>query len=1101
LSAPGEVTARGERAAALTVYRRALARELHVLRRDPELVWQQLHNRLQWEGRSVEERLASERERRSGPGVTPWIRALTPLGESQTLIRTLAGHQSVVWACRVSSCGSFVVSASFDKTLKVWDAESGADKATLRGHSGEVLACAIAPDDSFIVSASADRTLKMWEVATFAERRTLKGHADEVVECLVSPDGRLVVSASKDGTLRIWDAGTGAEMFTLEGHAGPISACAISRDGKLLLSAGRDGTLKVWDVQRGRRRCSLEGHTQALNSCAVHPNGSYAVSAGKDRTVRVWDLDACTELKTLSGFGGDVTGCLFSPDGTFFVSFGLDLKAWNVGSWDERAALAGQAGGVQACAVSPDGELVIAGGWHHDLAVWDARDGSLIAKMTGHSGDITACAVFPDGRSLVSASVDHTLRIWEMRPGAAPGEAVARAAGQRCPGHSAGVTCLALSPDGSYIASGSGGAPDRLAIWEGDSLVRRASMTGHTFPVRAVGVSPDGSFVVSVGGDMLVWESLSGQRRPEIPKGPGTPGHVGGVWSFAISPDSRFIVSGGYDRSLKVWDSRTGALQATLVGHQAEVNGCSVSPDGRFIVSASTDQSLKVWDVESGSSVVTLHTDAKVSACAISADGTFVVSAEGRGRLKVWDAATGIERGRLDHADEITDFRVSPDSSFVVAADKAAGLRVWDPETCTERSSLAGHTGEVRGCAVTPDARCVVSIGSDDTLRIWDVEAGRERAVIALPGGLTALALHPSETRVLCGDRNGHLHSLEIVGLGYWALVVTAVQAGRGLRARCPACARPVVVREEWLGREIRCPNPDCGRSIRLAASIGRSRFPAQAEPDRRTGKPKEDRWPLAKIVEKTGLPFEEVDWRELVVHVTGRDGTRHTVRVTAEGEWVRLAMPVAGARRPVGEDVLRNLLRACHDAPYTKVLLLDFGDPVLSSEIPLTMLSHELATGLLLGIASLGEVRDLSDWGAWQTQIASCRSSQTAHYHLDLDAARRQLVRLAESAGTSLRAAPNGALIVEIELARASVPVLVLLEGHGLTVRLPLPWRDPTVDRESMLAMLKQNLIARAATIGLDARDKAVVSYQVPRVEQGLLADVQRQFSLILGL
>ena len=175
--------------AALSGFSRALGRETHVLTLYPTLIWQQLFNRLQWEGRCVAGLLEGERERRSGPTATPWIRARTPLGESPTLIRALAGHESLVWDCRVSSCGSFVVSASFDNMLRVWDAETGADLATLRGHSGEVLACGIGPDDSFIVSASTDRTLKIWDVETLAERHTLTGHADEVVGCLISPDG------------------------------------------------------------------------------------------------------------------------------------------------------------------------------------------------------------------------------------------------------------------------------------------------------------------------------------------------------------------------------------------------------------------------------------------------------------------------------------------------------------------------------------------------------------------------------------------------------------------------------------------------------------------------------------------------------------------------------------------------------------------------------------------------------------------------------------------------------------------------------------------------------------------------------------------------
>jgi WD40 repeat protein len=82
--------------------------------------------------------------------------------------------------------------------------------ATLESHADSVLGCAVSPDGQFVVSASADKALKVWELTTGRELTTLEGHADWVNACAVTPDGQRVVSASEDRTLRVWDLATGA---------------------------------------------------------------------------------------------------------------------------------------------------------------------------------------------------------------------------------------------------------------------------------------------------------------------------------------------------------------------------------------------------------------------------------------------------------------------------------------------------------------------------------------------------------------------------------------------------------------------------------------------------------------------------------------------------------------------------------------------------------------------------------------------------------------------------------------------------------------------------------------------------------------------------
>ena len=131
-----------------------------------------------------------------------------------------------------------MVSASDDKTLEVWDLETG---PTLYGHGDAVTACAVTPDGRRLVSASGDKTLKVWDLATRHEVATLHGHTGRVTACAVTPDGLRVVSASEDKTLKVWDLDSGACLFT---HRANVDYRAVAATATTIVAGDTAGS--VW---------------------------------------------------------------------------------------------------------------------------------------------------------------------------------------------------------------------------------------------------------------------------------------------------------------------------------------------------------------------------------------------------------------------------------------------------------------------------------------------------------------------------------------------------------------------------------------------------------------------------------------------------------------------------------------------------------------------------------------------------------------------------------------------------------------------------------------------------------------------------------------
>jgi predicted Ser/Thr protein kinase len=294
-----------------------------------------------------------------------------------------------------------------------------------------------------------------------------------------------------------------------------------------------------------------------------------------------------------------------------------------------------------------------------------------------------------------------------------------------------------------------------------------AVLEGHTDRVLAVAFSPRDRVLVSGGSDrtLKVWDLRTGAVMSTI--GP----HAGKVEALAFSPDGRRVAAvteagEGAPGEVKIWELAGGRLSADLKGHEDGVNCVAFSPDGATLATGDRSGQIRLWDAAAGKAkgaIVHAHEDS-VRALAFTPDGTSLVSGSWDHHAKLWDVESRRERLVFrGHAEGIWGVAVSGDGALLATASSDHTVKVWDLRTGEERRTIQAHAREVSSVAFSPDGRLIASAGWDRRVKLWDAATGKERA--SFPGhedAVWSLAFSPDGRTLATGglDRKVRLWTI-----------------------------------------------------------------------------------------------------------------------------------------------------------------------------------------------------------------------------------------------------------------------------------------------------------------------------------------------------
>ncbi|MBI3868642.1 MAG: protein kinase [Verrucomicrobia bacterium] len=620
-----------------------------------------------------------------------------------------ARHEGQILFARYDAAGARFVTASADGTARIWSATNGAALTPPLRHDGKVYWAEFSPNGRSVVTASADKTARIWNARSGALERELRGHDTEVLVARFTPDGDAIATGTQWGAIRLWDVSSGKTLFHIESGHGRINALALSPDGRTIASAGAYFTARLWNAANGQPISAPLDHTNNVHHIAFSPDGRLVLTTSQDGTAKLWNATNGFPIGEPLRHEGAVVYGEFSPDGRILVTTSFDNAArlWDVGTGLPLSQPLREQEAILHAGFSPDGQRLVTASFDWMVQVWNILQRSSATFEMHHTNSVTAVAFNARGDALLTTSFDGTARLWSARDGEPLGDPMR---------HEAGVQCGDFSPDGRRVVTASTNGTAR--VWDAATGRQVAGPARHAKEIWFTQFSPDGEHFVtaSADGTARVWDSRSGQ-----PSAPPLR-HTDQVLTARFSPDGQFVVTASEDNSARVWNAKTGEPITEPLWHVDHVKWAGFSPDGERVATASRDNRAAIWAVPSGRRITPWLQHARiVEKAAFSPDGRRVVTGSMDLTARVWDAKTGQAlTPPLRHDSPVSQVAFSPDGGRILTAGWNGTARVWDASTGQPLTEWLKGDGLLAEACFDPTGRRVAAASHQGRARVWD---------------------------------------------------------------------------------------------------------------------------------------------------------------------------------------------------------------------------------------------------------------------------------------------------------------------------------------------------------------------------------------------
>ncbi|GJJ73271.1 hypothetical protein EMPS_05629 [Entomortierella parvispora] len=415
--------------------------------------------------------------------------------------------------------------------------------------------------------------------------------------------------------------------------------------------------------------------------------------------------------------------------------------------------------GLTSMALSPNGAFLALGFESGEVRVLNTKDWSTRNTLQGHTYRVLHLAFSSSGLQIASGSMDTTIRIWEWQQESAPSRILR--------GHSSEVNAVAFSPDGHWLSSASDDMTVR--VWDLDLNSVMCTFEGHEDEAWCTAWSLDGQQVASGGKDGAVnlWQTAFGEFERQLWRGREP------VCSLVYAPDGKRLVA-AVGNDILIWDLLAGGDPTVLEGHTGDVRAVSFSRNEQWIASVSLDKSVGIWNGRTGAPVRKLYGSDPGYVLAVAFwNDQEIISLDWRGMLRFWALGSGAARADMlgivtgpmaeGHRDLVETVAYSPDGKKVLTGGPDRCIREWNAETGETKIVTTTQT-DILHIAFSPENRQVAVVALDDIPILFEqVDDSDDIWVTGYLGAYSAVivAYSPCGRWVVSGDADGALVLLD----------------------------------------------------------------------------------------------------------------------------------------------------------------------------------------------------------------------------------------------------------------------------------------------------------------------------------------------------
>ena len=420
----------------------------------------------------------------------------------------LNAHLSNISKILLTSDNKYIISASKDTTIRIWNFKSIKQEAVLSGHIGPVTTIGITDDNKYIISGSKDTTIRIWSLPDRIQESILQRHTTDVHYVSVTSDNKYIISASIDCTIGIWNLRDRILEAVLDENSKiskltsisndsmiPRKIITISKDGKLIVSCCNNAIF-VWNIPEKRKESNLTPKTfdsEYICSLAVTTDNELIFAGYSAGDIIIWNHRKCTRPFSLRGHYRKVKFLAITRYNEFLISASKEIRIWSIRLRVEKFLLTDVVKFVTCLVVTDENHIIFASG-DNAIRIWSLKQRKPLAVLQGHSAKVKTISISSDNNYIVSGSNDLTVRVWSIKQ---------KRLKYIMPGHNQQVMGLSITSDGRYIASAS---LDRtVRLWNVKDKMQEGVIEGHRGSVR---ITADDKYIVSGSDDgtVRVWK-------------------------------------------------------------------------------------------------------------------------------------------------------------------------------------------------------------------------------------------------------------------------------------------------------------------------------------------------------------------------------------------------------------------------------------------------------------------------------------------------------------------------------------------------------------------------------------------------------------------